>query len=88
MTNLQRFNQDGIEIFINTATGESFASIRGYARMAEKAESTIRSRLKGAREKDVKTAEIQTGGGIQGARLPLVERTRVALLGGTEIECT
>jgi len=69
MTNLQRFDQDGIEIVINTETGESFASIRGYARMSDKPESTIRSRLKGARVDTVKTAVIQTGRGNQTARL-------------------
>jgi len=47
----------------------SFASIRGYARMSDKPESTIRSRLKGARVDAVKTAVIQTGRGNQTARL-------------------
>ena len=70
MTNtLQRFDQDGIEIVIDTETGESFASIRGYARMSGKHESTIRSRLKSARIDSAKTAVIQTGRGNQAARL-------------------
>jgi hypothetical protein len=70
MSNLQRFDQDGIEIVINTGTGESFASIRGYARMAGKDESTIRYRLKKSAGKwDCKTAEIQTVRGLQGAVL-------------------
>jgi hypothetical protein len=65
-------NDDGIEIYIDTTTGESFASIRGYARMSGRDESTIReriSKLKDAGETTVKTAEVQTGGGLQGARL-------------------
>ena len=46
MTNssLQRFDHDGIELIINTETGESFASISGYARMSGKAQSTINPR--------------------------------------------
>lgn len=69
MTTLTRFDQDGIELVIDTATGETFASIRGYARMSGKPESTIRSRSKGARKDEVVEAEIVTAGGIQGARL-------------------
>jgi hypothetical protein len=38
--NLTRFENDGIEIFIDTQ-GNSFASISGVARMAEKSASTI-----------------------------------------------
>lgn len=64
---------DGIEILIDTTTGESFASIRGYARMAGKAESTIRDRIsklsEGAREMGIFEAQIPTGKGFQGARL-------------------
>lgn len=69
MTNLQRFDQDGIEIFVDTSTGESFASKRGYARMANKDESTIRKRLKLRNNGFVKSAQIQTPGGMQGADL-------------------
>lgn len=73
MANLQRFDQDGIEIVINTETGESFASISGYARMAGKAVNTIAKRVKrGSKGLDnslVKTAEIQTAGGVQGVHL-------------------
>jgi hypothetical protein len=43
---LDRFDGDnGIEILINTETGESFCSVNGYARMSGKAVSTISDRL-------------------------------------------
>jgi hypothetical protein len=44
MSNLTRFDRDGIEIIIDLNTGESFASISGYARMSGKAMSTISER--------------------------------------------
>lgn len=67
---LTRYAQDGLEIYINHQTGESFASIRGYARMAGKAESTIRERIsKGGWSEQVIYSEVLTPGGLQGARL-------------------
>jgi hypothetical protein len=67
---LQRYDgEGGIEILINPATGESFCSVRGYARMAGKNESTIRARVTGAGDGSGKMAEILTPGGLQGARL-------------------
>lgn len=69
MSNLTAFNQDGIEIYINNTTGESFASISGYARMSGIAKSTVHNRLKGCSETDLKTAEVLTRSGLQGVRL-------------------
>ena len=76
MTNnqLQRFDNDGIELIIDTQTGESYATKRGYARMANKDESTIRRRIRTADLKVIKNAEILTAGGLQGADL-IHERT-------------
>lgn len=68
-TNLVCFEQDGIELYIDTVTGESFASKRGYARMSNKDESTIRKRLQGYGDNLVKRVEVQTQGGLQGADL-------------------
>ena len=67
MTNssLQRFDQDGIELIINTETGESFASISGYARMTGKAQSTISGRLATHRNETLKTDEILTTTGLK-----------------------
>lgn len=56
---------DGIEILIDTATGESFASVSGYARMSKKAASTISRRLKTVALDDQKTAEILTASGLK-----------------------
>lgn len=69
MTNssLQRFDHDGIELIINTETGESFASISGYARMAGKIPSTISRRLtmSGLREKGLDQSQIETASGLR-----------------------
>jgi len=66
MTSLQRYDRDGIEIIINLETGESFASISGYARMSGKAQSTISERY---RKLEINEAQIETEGGIQRVRL-------------------
>lgn len=66
------FNQNGIEVYIDTTTGESFCSVRGYARMSGMAQSTISSRvsrLKGERKAVLKTSKSLTAGGFQGVRL-------------------
>ena len=71
MTNssLQRFDQDGIELIINTETGESFATVRGYARMSGKTHTTILRRLKVVDSDVLNHAQIQTAGGLQGGAL-------------------
>ncbi len=68
---LQRFDHDGIELIINTETGESFASISGYARMSGKMPSTISRRLtmSGLREKGLEQAQIETASGLQTVEL-------------------
>lgn len=72
MAILQRYDgQDGIEILINTESGESFCSVKGYARMSGKDQSTISRRLasanvdQGIAESASKTAEVLTAGGMQ-----------------------
>ena len=69
MSTLQRFDQDGLELVIDTQTGEAFATVSGYARMSGKALFTISERSKGVRSESIKTAQIQTPGGLQGVRL-------------------
>lgn len=71
MTNssLQRFDHDGIELIINTETGESFATVRGYARMSGKTHTTILRRLKVVTPDVLNHAQIQTAGGLQGGAL-------------------
>ena len=64
--NLTRFDNDGIELVINTQTGESFATQRGYARMSGRDASTISRRCAKLDESGIiKTAEIDTGYGIK-----------------------
>ncbi|WP_414579126.1 hypothetical protein [Anabaena sp. CCY 9402-a] len=69
MSNLTSYCQDGLEIFIDNATGESFASINGYARMSGRDKSTISRRLEGVAPELVKKAEVLTAGGLQGVAL-------------------
>jgi len=69
-TNLQRFDRDGIELVINTQTGEAFATQRGYTRMSGLSKQAISKRCsQGVNQSQIKTAEIQTPGGIQGVNL-------------------
>lgn len=65
--------EDGIELIIDRDTGESFASIKGYARMSGLGVNTISQRLsrgfKGIHKSDLETAKIQTAGGLQGIHI-------------------
>ncbi|GIW59474.1 MAG: hypothetical protein KatS3mg087_0540 [Patescibacteria group bacterium] len=63
------FKNDGIEVYIDNATGESYCSVNGYSRMSQKAVSTISERCKGVRECGIKTAQVQTAKGLQSIRL-------------------
>ena len=67
VSSLQRFDHDGIELIIDTETGESFTSISGYARMSGKIPSTISRRLtmSGLREKGLDQAQIETASGLR-----------------------
>lgn len=66
MSSLTRFDRDGIELIIDTITGESFASVSGYARMASKAKSTISERFG---KMSLESVEIPTGSGTKTVRL-------------------
>ncbi len=68
MSDLVNYNKDGLELVIDTQTGEAFASISATARMVDKGESTIRAYL-ASQNLETKSAEVQTPGGIQGAQL-------------------
>ncbi len=73
MSNLTNYNKDGLELVIDTQTGEAFASIRATARIVDKNKSSIHDyvngKLQGVRQMTLKNAEVQTPGGIQGVRL-------------------
>ena len=72
MTSLSRFNRDGIELIIDTATGECFASMAGYARMANKALTTIHQRVRRYQKNSgdkLKTSKLDTSRGLRELRL-------------------
>lgn len=65
--NLTRFETaDGVELVIDTQTGEAFATQRGYARMSGRDASTISRRCTKLDESGVvKNSEIDTGYGVK-----------------------
>lgn len=65
--NLTRFETaDGVELVIDTQTGESFATQRGYARMSGRDPSTISRRCAKLDESGIiKDSEIDTGYGVK-----------------------
>ncbi|MEH2028485.1 MAG: hypothetical protein V7K67_02180 [Nostoc sp.] len=65
MTNLIAYNNDGLEIYIDDKTGESFASISSYARMAGLTQQAISKRVRSHNSEDTKKAEIKTGVGCR-----------------------
>lgn len=68
---LQTFStEDGIEIVIDMATGETWATERGYARMSGKSQQAINKRGKTGNNQDkVVKVEMLTNGGLQGNNL-------------------
>lgn len=94
---LQRFDKDGIELIIDTQTGESFASIKGYARMSGKSHNAITMRLnrlssldsKGVTSESLNQPQIQTGSGLQGGNtkglgLRLLKQAQIQTEGGLQ----
>jgi hypothetical protein len=66
MSNLSVFNaKSGIELVINTQTGEAFATQSGYSRMSGKDRTTIVRRCTGCVSDGIEMAEVVTGGGVQ-----------------------
>lgn len=64
--NLKRFDRDEIELVINTQTGESFATAKGYSRMSKVEYDTIKKRTQKALENGgVLKAEIPTECGLR-----------------------
>ncbi len=68
MSNLTNYNKDGLELVIDTQTGEAFATIRATARMVDKGESTLRAYLT-SRNLETKSAEVLTTTGLKTSRL-------------------
>jgi hypothetical protein len=67
MTNLTRFDHDGLELVIDTETGEAFATESGYARMSGIQYNSIRKRVSRFTSDKllVKKAEILTTKGLK-----------------------
>ena len=61
-TNLVRFEKDAIELYINTVTGESFASAKGYSRMGNVEYDAIKKRCQRG---GLENAEIPTQQGLR-----------------------
>ena len=71
--NITRYESNSIEVYINTATGESFCSLSGYSRMVGVSKSTVRRRLLRSSENQgsssPEVAKVLTAGGVQGVQL-------------------
>jgi hypothetical protein len=67
------YTRDGLELVIDTQTGESFASISAVARMTDKDKQLINHYVNGGlhsvKKMELKTAEIQTPVGIRSVKL-------------------
>jgi hypothetical protein len=65
--NLVKYEQNGLELWIDESTGMAYAHMRAIARMLGLEDTrTLRRRLEGGAFEGVKTAEILTAGGVQG----------------------
>jgi len=72
-------SEDGIEVIINTTTGESFCSIKGYARLSGVSKQAISkriSKLERVNPGSPKIAEVQTAKGKQ--RVNLIPESLIA----------
>lgn len=59
------FNNDGLELVIDTATGEAFATQTGYARMSGLTQQAINKRCNTYNQDELKTAEMLTKTGFK-----------------------
>lgn len=76
--NLTRFDRDGLELILNTKTGEAFASASAIARMVSTSEKIIDPKqitsygetlCRGLKIDKPFESQIQTNGGVQGVKL-------------------
>jgi hypothetical protein len=68
--NLVKYEQNGLELWIDESTGLAYAHMRAIARMLGLDDTrTLRRRLEGGAFEGVKAAEVLTAGGIQGGAL-------------------
>jgi hypothetical protein len=64
----ERFDSDGLELVVDTASGKAYASLSAAARMLGISKQAI-SKKKADNQIDVINAEIETDGGMQGVNL-------------------
>jgi hypothetical protein len=69
MTSLTRYDSNGIELVIDNATGEAFATQKGYARMSGLSQQAVNKRCKGYNQNSLKSVETDLGYGLQGYNL-------------------
>ena len=67
--NLTRFDNDVIELLINTQTGEAFSTQAGYARMSGLSQQAVNKRCRGYNQDELQSFEIDLGYGLQGYNL-------------------
>ena len=63
--NLTRFDNDGIELLINTQTGEAFSTQAGYTRMSGLSQQAVNKRCRGYNQDKLINTKIKTLGGSQ-----------------------
>lgn len=70
-SSLTRYDANGLELYVDQETGRAFAHRAAMKRMFGIGgnDLTLRRRLEGVPKEDIKTAEIQTSGGVQGVSL-------------------
>jgi hypothetical protein len=63
--NLVKYEQDGLELWVEESTGMAYAHMRAIARMfrLDPTNGTLRRRLEGVPKDMVKTAEVHTSNG-------------------------
>jgi hypothetical protein len=86
--NLIKYEQRGLELWIDESTSMAYAHLSGIARMLgmDPTNGTLRRRLQGLPKEVVKTAEVLTNGGIQGVPLyPASVVFKLALEFNTEL---
>lgn len=67
--NLISIKHEGVEIYVDNATGETYTTIAGYSRMSGLTRQAVQKRLQGCNSEQLKTAEVYTEGGLQGCNL-------------------
>lgn len=65
MSNLVRYDSNGIELVINQETGAAYATQSGYARMSGKTQQAINKRCRTYNQDELESAELDTPQGLR-----------------------